>query len=61
MYSILSGRTPFSEKETVGKTLDGIKKKQPNYLHPPWDKISEKAKNLVKRMLCKNPEKRITA
>ena len=60
MYAMLGGNMPFYEYDTIEMTFNGIKREDPDYKSHPWPSISEKAKNLVKRMLTKNPAKRIT-
>lgn len=60
LYILLSGRPPFnsrSNREVLEKTVKGAYKMS----GIEWNDISDQAKDLVKRMLCTNPEQRITA
>ena len=60
MYILLCGYPPFSgksEDEILKKVKVGKFKFDPE----DWDKISEDAKNLIRKMLTLDPKKRITA
>ena len=60
LYILLCGSPPFygkNEKEIFSKILSG----NFSFRHKIWNKISNEAKNLVKRMLEINPDKRLSA
>ncbi|GER41825.1 calcium-dependent protein kinase [Striga asiatica] len=60
VYILLCGVLPFwgdSDQEIFGKVLNG----DIDFLSDPWPNISECAKDLVKKMLVRNPKRRITA
>ena len=60
LFILLSGRPPFNSRSNRGvleKTVLGAYKMS----GIEWNDISDQAKDLVKRMLCTNPEQRITA
>lgn len=57
MYIVLSGRPPFSD-EALNKLGSGVK-----WSFPPkyWSSVSLDAKDLVRKLLCPDASKRITA
>lgn len=60
LYILLCGYPPFggrSEDEILKKVRIGKFKFEPE----DWDRISEDAKNLIKKMLTLDPKKRISA
>lgn len=60
LYIMLCGTPPFhsrSNRETLEKTAKG----EYSMVGPEWDSISDDAKDLVSKMLCYDPSKRITA
>ncbi|EEF38301.1 calcium-dependent protein kinase 26 [Ricinus communis] len=60
VYILLSGVPPFwaeTEQEIFEEVLHG----QLDFTSDPWPHISESAKDLVRRMLVRDPRKRITA
>ncbi|KAK8708532.1 hypothetical protein V6N13_059570 [Hibiscus sabdariffa] len=60
IYVLLSGVPPFwgeSEQEIFDEILKG----ELDFTTDPWPSISESAKDLVSKMLTKDPKKRITA
>ena len=60
MYYLISGELPFmgmSEKEIIDK----IKKNSPSFKKEIWNDISEEAKDLISKLLIKNPKKRLSA
>ncbi|XP_051152566.1 calcium-dependent protein kinase 26-like isoform X2 [Andrographis paniculata] len=60
VYILLSGVPPFwgeSEQEIFEEILHG----DVDFDSDPWPEISESAKDLVKRMLVRDPKKRLTA
>ena len=60
LYILLCGSPPFygkNEKEIFAKILEG----NFSFKHKIWNKISYEAKNLVKKLLELNPDKRLSA
>ncbi|KAK6152238.1 hypothetical protein DH2020_014873 [Rehmannia glutinosa] len=60
IYILLSGVPPFwgeSEQEIFEEVLHG----DVDFTSDPWPTISESAKDLVKKMLVRDPRKRLTA
>ncbi|KAG8374010.1 hypothetical protein BUALT_Bualt11G0086400 [Buddleja alternifolia] len=60
IYILLSGVPPFwgeSEQEIFEEVLHG----DIDFTSDPWPKISESAKDVVKKMLVRDPRRRITA
>ncbi|KAM2673171.1 hypothetical protein EV2_014489 [Malus domestica] len=60
IYILLSGVPPFwgeTEQEIFEEVLHG----DLDFSSDPWPSISESAKDLVQRMLVRNPKKRLTA
>ncbi|KAK3008508.1 hypothetical protein RJ639_013216 [Escallonia herrerae] len=60
LYILLSGVPPFWA-ETEKGIFDTILEGHTDYQSAPWPSISASAKDLVKKMLTKDPKKRITA
>lgn len=60
MYIILSGYPPFNG-ETNPQILKSVERGEAKYPNAEWRKISGDAKDLVKGLLTKNPQKRCTA
>jgi len=59
MHLLLRGVLPFdghTKDEVVEKTLN----KKLNLTHKKWDRVSEDAKDLIAKLLVKDPEQRIT-
>eukprot|EP00029_Vermamoeba_vermiformis_P001264 TRINITY_DN11434_c0_g1_i1.p1 TRINITY_DN11434_c0_g1~~TRINITY_DN11434_c0_g1_i1.p1 ORF type:complete len:363 (-),score=35.43 TRINITY_DN11434_c0_g1_i1:73-1161(-) len=59
-YTLLCGYPPFSsedDEELLEMSAEGLY----SFPSPYWDGISKEAKNLVARLLTKDPSKRITA
>lgn len=63
LYVLLSGTHPFDvENELSDAELEkAILKGHYDFSSPVWRDVSESAKNLISRMLERNPKKRITA
>lgn len=59
LYILLSGLPPFWATTNEG-IFEAIQEGSLNLVRPPWPNISEEAKDLVRRMLTKNPKKRIS-
>ncbi|CAI7887164.1 unnamed protein product [Closterium sp. NIES-53] len=59
LYVLLAGVPPFWASTESG-VLDAIISKPLNFSFPPWPSISSEAKELIKEMLKKDPEERIT-
>ncbi|CAI9756599.1 unnamed protein product [Fraxinus pennsylvanica] len=60
LYILLSGVPPFWA-ETEKGIFDAILKEEIDFESLPWPSISNNAKDLVRRMLTKDPKKRITS
>ncbi|CAA3028828.1 Hypothetical predicted protein [Olea europaea subsp. europaea] len=60
LYILLSGVPPFWA-ETEKGIFDAILKEEIDFESQPWPSISNNAKDLVRRMLMKDPKKRITS
>ena len=58
MYVILSGESPFptNEDEMIPAIING----EYDFDSVAWDDISEQAKDLIRSMMCIQPERRIT-
>lgn len=64
IYILLSGYHPFigHDLQIDRATLnERIKKVQYDFNHPCWNSVSESAKNLIKRLITKDPRLRYTA
>ncbi|KAF8732222.1 hypothetical protein HU200_016197 [Digitaria exilis] len=59
-YILLSGVPPFWD-ETEQGIFDQVLKGELDFSSDPWPSISESAKDLVKKMLNRDPRKRLTA
>jgi serine/threonine protein kinase len=60
LYVLLSGRPAF-RGYNINEILTKNKKGEVEYPAKFWDKISDKAKDLVQLLLKKNPKERISA
>nr|UXX22574.1 calmodulin-domain protein kinase 10 [Hevea brasiliensis] len=60
IYILLSGVPPFWD-ETEQGIFEQVLKGELDFLSEPWPNISEGAKDLVRRMLVRDPKKRMTA
>eukprot|EP00889_Picochlorum_renovo_P005728 jgi/Picre1/32758/NNA_008103.t1 len=54
---MLAGYPPFDERDG-GSTFDKILYSEPDFSATPWPSISKPAKDLIKHLLQKNPDKR---
>ncbi|GAB4858661.1 hypothetical protein Ancab_010133 [Ancistrocladus abbreviatus] len=60
LYILLSGMPPFWGK-TKSRIFDAVRTAELRFPPEPWDNISESAKELIRKMLCVDPLKRLTA
>ncbi|BAT96505.1 Calcium-dependent protein [Vigna angularis] len=60
IYILLSGVPPFWD-ETEQGIFEQVLKGELDFVSEPWPSISESAKDLVRRMLVRDPKKRLTA
>ncbi|XP_074282019.1 calcium-dependent protein kinase 20 [Silene latifolia] len=60
IYILLSGVPPFWDESEQG-IFEQVLKGDLDFISEPWPSISDSAKDLVKRMLARDPKKRITA
>ncbi|XP_073128683.1 CDPK-related kinase 5-like isoform X2 [Henckelia pumila] len=59
-YILLCGSRPFWARTESG-IFRAVVKAEPTYDEPPWPTLSSEAKDFVKRLLNKDPRKRMTA
>ena len=59
LYVMLSGKPPFYDKDDR-VIFKKILKCDYNFNAPIWDEVSKEAKNLIKKMILTDPDKRIT-
>jgi calcium-dependent protein kinase len=59
-YMLLCGSPPF-EGQTDEETRDLISRGQPNFQHPNMEALSGSAKDLLRKLLCADESKRLTA
>ncbi len=60
LYVLLCGYTPFMEEQQE-KMFERIKVGDYTFDQDDWFQISAEAKNLIKGLLCTNPDRRLTA
>jgi calcium-dependent protein kinase len=60
MYILLSGRPPFPG-DTDREIMDNVAKGKYDLHDSPFDKVSDSAKDLIKRLLVMDPKARISA
>jgi len=58
-YLMLSGSLPFDDRESEEAIAKKTVSEEPPYKGSIWKKISNEAKDFIKRLLVKNPEKRM--
>ncbi|RRT53743.1 hypothetical protein BHE74_00011894 [Ensete ventricosum] len=59
-YILLCGSRPFWARTESG-IFRAVLKADPSFTEPPWTSISPEAKDFVKRLLSKDPRRRMTA
>lgn len=59
-YILLCGSRPFWARTESG-IFKAVLKTDPNFDDPPWPSLSSESRDLVKGLLNKDPEKRMTA
>ena len=59
-YILLCGSRPFWARTESG-IFRAVLKADPSFDEPPWPSLSDEAKDFVKRLLNKDPRKRMTA
>ena len=60
IYLLLSGNGPFYNEQNKN-VLESIKSAKYSFWSPVWDDINENAKDLIKKLLMKDPDKRLTS
>jgi calcium-dependent protein kinase len=60
LYILLSGTPPFWGK-TKSKIFTAVRNADLRFSSDPWDRLSASARDLVTRMLCVDPSRRLTA
>ncbi|KAF5737386.1 Calcium-dependent protein kinase 20 [Tripterygium wilfordii] len=60
IYILLSGVPPFWDESEQG-IFEQVLKGELDFVSEPWPSISESAKDLVRKMLVRDPKKRLTA
>merc|ERR1719181_929942 len=60
LYIMLCGFPPFYN-DNIGKLFEHIMKKPHDYPSPEWDPISAEGKDLINKMMEKDPAKRLDA
>jgi calcium/calmodulin-dependent protein kinase-4 len=61
LYILLCGYEPFWDEDGEAGVTRKIVRAEYEFESPYWDDISEPAKELVKQLMCANPDKRPTA
>ena len=60
LYQMISGYLPFDQK-SLALTIKDIMANDWHWRSPEFDHVSKECKDLIKRLLTKNPSKRLTA
>ena len=58
LFTMLVGETPF-HSNYLNELIENICKAEINLNEPRWNKISNKAKDLINKLICKDPQLRI--
>ncbi|KAE8779285.1 calcium-dependent protein kinase 26-like [Hordeum vulgare] len=61
IYILLSGVPPFWDAESEQGIFEQVLKGELDFTTEPWPSISDSAKDLVRKMLIRDPKKRLTA
>lgn len=59
LFILLSGCPPFFDEDNF-LLFEKIKKVQYNFDAPTWENVSDEAKDVIKRLLVAEPDKRMT-
>lgn len=59
LYILLSGVPPFYEEDNF-QLFEKIKAVDYDFSDPTWKNVSKEAQNLIKKLLVKDPKKRMT-
>lgn len=60
LYMLLSGGYPFLGNGRA-ELFKKVQKGKFHFEHPPFSKVSDSCKDLIRKMLCVDPKKRLTA
>ena len=60
LYYVISGCLPFDEA-TQALTKEKIMKNEYEWKSPEFDNVSDECKDLISKLLTKNPKNRLTA
>ncbi|XP_074560762.1 calcium-dependent protein kinase 5-like [Curcuma longa] len=60
LYILLSGMPPFWGK-TKSRIFESVRSAKLQFASDPWQSVSDSAKDLIRRMLCRYPSQRLTA
>mmetsp|Transcript_3651 Transcript_3651/g.10931 ORF Transcript_3651/g.10931 Transcript_3651/m.10931 type:complete len:126 (-) Transcript_3651:215-592(-) len=61
LYNMLSGELPFDDEHDAGTIFRKILTAEPDFSPGLWKDISSEAVNLIRALLNKNPDKRVSA
>ena len=61
LFMLLSGYPPFLMGTKMSELLRSILEARPNFNDPVWELVSEEAKDLVQKLLTKDPRERLSA
>ena len=60
LYILLCGYAPFNDQGTHKEIMDSVLNTEVKYPAEDWDKISGRGKDLVRNLLQKDPDDRIS-